>query len=189
MRLNGRAPIFIIGCGRSGTTLLGELLAGHPEFSYRYEPYHLWAAVDPITDFLHLYSRGEYHCLLDASSVTPTARLRFRRLISAPSGLTLVEKSPHNALRIGYLDALVPGARFIHIVRDGIDAARSIEKVARVNRRMAFRPSLNEWWGVWRCEVGCSKAGRTGRRLLPRGSTAAHNGCPTRRVRVAAVSS
>src|SRR6516164_2657563 len=37
-----QAPIFIIGCGRSGTTLLGELFAKHPELSYRYEPYHRW---------------------------------------------------------------------------------------------------------------------------------------------------
>ena len=143
-----QAPIFIIGCGRSGTTLLGELFAKHPELSYRYEPYHRWAAVDPITDFLQLYSRGEHHCLLDASSVTARTQLRFGRLISAPTGLTLVEKSPVNSLRIDYLESLEPDARFVHIVRDGVDVVRSIEKVAGITRRMAFRPPLNDWWGV-----------------------------------------
>lgn len=143
-----QAPIFIIGCGRSGTTLLGELFARHPEVSYRYEPNNLWAAVDPVTDFLQLYSRGEHHCLLDASSATARTQLRFRRLISPPAGMTLIEKSPVNALRIDYLESIEPKARFVHIVRDGIDVARSIEKVARVTRRMAFRPPLNDWWGV-----------------------------------------
>ena len=143
-----QAPIFIIGCGRSGTTLLGELFAKHPEVSYRYEPYNLWAAVDPITDFLQLYSRGEHHCLLDASSATTRAQLRFRRLMSVPAGLTLVEKNPVNALRIDYLESLEPDARFVHIVRDGVDVARSIEKVARITKKMAFRPPLNDWWGV-----------------------------------------
>jgi hypothetical protein len=143
-----RAPIFIIGCGRSGTTLLGELFSAHPEIRYLYEPYHLWAAIDPATDFIQLYSRGEYHCLLDASSVTATAQRRFRRLMSAPPGFTFVEKSPINALRIGYLDAMAPGARFVHIVRDGIDVAHSIDRMASVTRRMVFRQPLNEWWGV-----------------------------------------
>jgi hypothetical protein len=60
----------------------------------------------------------------------------------------MVEKSPINALRIGYLDAIAPEARFIHIVRDGVDVACSIERMAAVTRRMLFRPPLNEWWGV-----------------------------------------
>jgi CelD/BcsL family acetyltransferase involved in cellulose biosynthesis len=143
-----QAPIFIIGCGRSGTTLLGRLLGMHPSVSYLYEPYNLWAAVDPATDFTRLYSRGEHHCMLDADSVTPAARRRLRRLMSVPAGLTLVEKSPVNALRIGYLEAMVPDTRYVHIVRDGVEVARSIEKMASVTLRMVFRQPLNEWWGV-----------------------------------------
>jgi hypothetical protein len=145
---DGNAPIFIIGCGRSGTTLLGELFAKHPEISYLYEPYNLWAAVDPITDFLQLYSHGEYRCLLDGSSATERAQVRFRRLMSVPNGLTLTEKSPVNALRIDYLESIAPKARYVHIVRDGVDVARSIEKLASNTKKMAFRPPLNEWWGV-----------------------------------------
>jgi hypothetical protein len=61
---------------------------------------------------------------------------------------TLVEKSPINALRIGFLEAIAPGARFVHIVRDGVDVAYSIERKAGVTRRLAFRPPLNNWWGV-----------------------------------------
>jgi hypothetical protein len=145
---DGQAPIFIIGCGRSGTTLLGELFATHPEISYRYEPYHLWAAVDPITDFLQLYSHGEHRCLLDASSATARTQLRFKKLMSVPTGLTLTEKNPINTLRVDYLESIAPDARYVHIVRDGVDVARSIEKLARITKKMAFRPPLNEWWGV-----------------------------------------
>jgi glycosyltransferase involved in cell wall biosynthesis len=146
--LHDPESIFIVGCGRSGTTLLGDLLDKHPTVRYRYEPYASWAAIGPVTDCLQLYSRGEHHCLLDASAVTPTTRERFRRLMSPASGFTLVEKSPINALRLGYLDAITPTARFVHIVRDGTDVARSIQQKAAVNRRMAFRPALNDWWGV-----------------------------------------
>ena len=143
-----QSPIFIIGCGRSGTTLLGDLFSRHLQVTYLCEPYYLWAAVDPITDVLQLYSRGHHRCLLDGSFVTAAAQERFRQLLAAPAGMTLVEKSPINSLRIGYLDALVPRARFVHIVRDGIEVVRSIEKVAQVTRRMAFRQPLNDWWGV-----------------------------------------
>ena len=150
-------PIFLIGCGRSGTTLLGELFAAHPELSYVHEPYHLWAAVEPMTDFLQLYAHGRHHCLLAEEMVTPEARRRFNCLFSAKLGSTLVEKSPINAMRIGYLNAVSPEATFVHIVRDGVEVARSIERMALTTRRMAFRPPRNAWWGVgevkWRALI------------------------------------
>jgi hypothetical protein len=68
--------------------------------------------------------------------------------MSPRTGFTLVEKSPINALRLGYLDAITPAARFVHIVRDGTDVTSSIQQKAAVTRRMAFRPALNDWWGV-----------------------------------------
>jgi hypothetical protein len=143
-----REPIFIIGCGRSGTTLLGRLFGDHPAVRYLNEPFDFWAAVDPVTDLLQLYRRGAYASLLDASFVTHDAQRRFQRLMAPPRGLTLVEKSPINAVRIGYLDALAPDARFVHIVRDGVDVVRSIEKMAAITSKMAFRAPLNDWWGM-----------------------------------------
>lgn len=157
-----RTPmIFIIGCGRSGTTLLGGMIGAHPGVSYLFEPYNVWAAISPVTDASQVFTRGEHHCILDASSVTPETRQRFQRLMSRPPGITLVEKSPFNTWRIGYLKALAPDARFVHIVRDGIDVARSVEKCAKGEFKLAFRPTLNPWWGVadakWRALVADGK--------------------------------
>jgi len=140
--------IFVIGCGRSGTTLLGELLGAHPSIRYLHEPYDAWAAIDPETDALQVYSRGEHHCLLDGSRVTATVHRRFQALMSQPPGITLVEKSPHNTFRIGYLNVLAPEAKFVHIARDGIDVAHSIAKIALNETKIAFRPNLNWWWGL-----------------------------------------
>ena len=36
----------------------------------------------------------------------------------------------------------------MHIVRDGIDIASSIEPMAMITKKMAFRSPLNAWWGV-----------------------------------------
>jgi Sulfotransferase family len=153
--------IFIIGCGRSGTTLLGGMIGAHPDVSYLFEPYNVWAAISPATDASQVFTRGEHHCILDAGSVTPEARQRFQRLMSRPAGITLVEKSPFNTWRIGYLKALAPEAKFVHIVRDGIDVARSVERCAQGEFKIAFRPTLNPWWGVadakWRALVADGK--------------------------------
>ena len=73
---------------------------------------------------------------------------RFQRLMSPPPNFTLIEKSPINALRIGFLEAIVSDARFVHIVRNGVSVARSIEQMAAATRKLAFRPPLNNWWGV-----------------------------------------
>lgn len=140
--------VFVIGCGRSGTTLLGSMMGAHPEVTYLFEPYEAWAAISPVTDALQLFAHGEHRCLLDASHVTPKARRRFRALMSPPQGMTLVEKSPFNTWRIGYLTALSPTAKFVHIVRDGVDVARSIEKCAQGELKVAFRAMLNPWWGI-----------------------------------------
>jgi len=145
---NNFTPVFIIGSGRSGTTLLGDMFAMHPKVTYIYEPYDLWAAVHPATDFLQLYKHGEHHCMLDADAVTGKTRIRFQRLMKPRRSCTLVEKTPINALRLGFLDAIAPGAKFIHIMRDGIEVARSIERIASVQWPMAFRPPMNQWWGI-----------------------------------------
>ena len=149
----GRPPVFILGCGRSGTTLLGRLLSMHDGTHYLCEPYHLWAAVDPLTDAIKLYTSGTPRAFMDASHANAGARRRFDRLLARPAGASasdvVVEKSPINTLRIGYLEALAPGARYIHIVRDGVDVARSIDRLAVTNEyKIAGRPDWNQWWGA-----------------------------------------
>lgn len=151
---------FVVGCGRSGTTVLGKMLALHPDVTYLFEPYHLWAAADPICDALNLYGGGEGRYILRESHLNAAAAARLRRLIigKAKPGTCLVEKTPLNVARIDYLDALVPNARYIHLVRDGYEVASSIARLASKNSyRIAGKPDMNQWWGVgdykWRALV------------------------------------
>jgi hypothetical protein len=147
-----RPPAFVTGCGRSGTTILGAVLGQHPELEYFFEPWHLWATVDPLNDVSNLFYRLEGRLLRDRDEASDEPRRRFRRLFIARgerSGKLVVEKTPQNAMRIGYLEALAPGARFIHIVRDGGDVCQSIVRAAAVTSYRIFgRPNYNKWWGV-----------------------------------------
>lgn len=146
-------PAFIFACGRSGTTILGKLFGCHPEVTYLREPYHIWAAIDPALDITNLHVRTPPRLWWDVNDATDTIRTRFARLILGErerSGRpVLIEKTPHNIYRIGLLEALTSGAAlFIHIVRDGLDVARSIDRLASNQPyRMAGRADYNQWWG------------------------------------------
>lgn len=158
--LPGHAPTdrpvaFVIGCGRSGTTIVGDILGRHPEVDYLFEPFHRWAAVDPQTDVTGLYARdATAHCILDERDCSRIAERRFGSLflrhgLPAKRGRILVEKSPINSMRIGYVLRLAPNARFIHVLRDGREVADSISRLARTGTyRIGFRNPYNQWWGV-----------------------------------------
>ncbi|MGA3067874.1 MAG: sulfotransferase, partial [Tepidisphaeraceae bacterium] len=160
---------FLIGCGRSGTTVVGDVINRHPQVSYFFEPYHLWATIDPTIDVLNLYYTGSARFLLDAEHFTPDAKRRFNRLIMEPgiaAGKTLVvEKTPFNACRVGYLDQLRPGCKYVHLLRDGVDVARSID---RLSRDQTYR--IIALVGTQRMQVDRPRRGRRRSRLLPRRS-------------------
>lgn len=111
-------PIFIIGSPRSGTTFLGEILDAIPNISYYYEP--------PIVKY---YARLVYEDLVSFNQAKRFYTWIYRSLLKlAPreGGIKLVDKTPRNIFIVEVLREIFPGAKFIHIYRDGRDVACSL---------------------------------------------------------------
>jgi len=147
-----RPPLFVVGCGRSGTTILGNLIGIHPDVTYLNEPYHLWAAIDPALDLTNLHVRTPAR-LYWTDPATDEERLRFLRLFG-PLGQSrrLVEKTPHNIYRVDWIRSIVPDARFVNIRRSGIEVIRSIDRIASTSTYRMMRPDYNQWWGSCGCK-------------------------------------
>ena len=127
-------PVFIIGCGRSGTTALGELLGRHPDLAYLHEPREIWS-IEPSTDVWSARASGRGGRLrLGAEDAPPETSARIARAFAAEirirSARRLVEKLPVNSFRVGFIDGLLPDALFIHVIRNGLEVARSIARLA-----------------------------------------------------------
>jgi hypothetical protein len=144
-------PIFIIGTGRSGSTILGVLMSVHRDVGFLNEPKALWHAVYPCGDVFGQYSKGPVRYSLDESAATEEVRRRARRLfgayLRAVASSRVVDKYPELIFRVPFVRAIFPDARFIFLVRNGWDTCRSIESwSARKGTREAGE--THDWWGA-----------------------------------------
>ena len=123
-------PIVIVGMPRSGTTLVEQILASHPEVAGGGELSDLKQIIvaDLRTRQLHSLINGI--TTLDAGSA---ARLgndyvaRLRRHAEA-NVAHVTDKMPGNFLFVGLLRIVLPRARVIHCRRDPLDTCWSIYK-------------------------------------------------------------
>ncbi|MGV3720144.1 MAG: sulfotransferase family protein [Actinomycetota bacterium] len=128
------APIFVSGCNRGGTTILSYLLAAHPDVrSVGRGPFHegqyVWRRQFPDWS-RHRWALPPWRWFLrrTAAHATPE-RVRFFREAFARElheHGRMLEKTPANAVRIPFIDALYPDCVFVHIVRDGRHTAASL---------------------------------------------------------------
>lgn len=113
-------PAFIVGCARSGTSILGEAIAAHPDVAYLFEASVIWNALQP----------DRVDDRLTATDLTPEIADAARRALAQAgagmSGHRLLEKNPKHVLRLPYLAAIFPDCQFIHIIRDGRDTVASL---------------------------------------------------------------
>jgi Sulfotransferase family len=110
-----REPVFILGSPRSGTTLLFELLRRSPEVASLPAESHL------LSEPFHPTARGfETTHELGSDDVARHEARAVRWMVDRVAlGRRYLDKAPRNSLRVPYLIALHPGARFVMLRRDG----------------------------------------------------------------------
>jgi hypothetical protein len=126
-------PVFIVGCGRSGTTILGNTLARHRRVTYLNEPRHLWCSCYPETDVWSAKAAARKgRVVLTEADADPGKSNALHRLFLFETVKTgrpvFIEKLPINTFRLPFIVEMFPDARFVHIYRNGREVAKSIAR-------------------------------------------------------------
>jgi hypothetical protein len=151
-----REPVFIVAAPRSGSSLLFETLAAHQSLATLGGEAH-WL-VEGLPE-LRPGAAATDSNRLTAVALTPAIREQMRTTIrqrlqdsaGRPVGereLRFLEKTPKNALRIPFIRALFPDARFIFLWRDPRENISSIIEAWRSGGWITY-PDLPGWDGPW----------------------------------------
>lgn len=149
-------PVFIVGCPRSGNTLLGCILNKHPEFLIFFEQnlfsalYRRWdsrvrGGADRQETFLQLTERYCSDVIEAAGIDLPDYRSQIRRTdgtwqtllnefacfameAGKPSACRFGDKTPHHIARTAIIARHYPYAQFLFVYRDPRDTVFSMTK-------------------------------------------------------------
>lgn len=156
-------PFFLLGCVRSGTTLLRDLLKQHPHLHCAEET-HLFRWPHPFGsgDFNHIQQHNETlraHRQIDGVSEERYAQLLaqsvsrrdlqdgYARLFFEAKGIASgrwFDKTPQNVYGLLLLSAEYPESKFIHIVRHPLNVVTSL-KAGEVMAPHTLQGAINTW--------------------------------------------
>ncbi|MFA1545274.1 sulfotransferase [Actinomadura chokoriensis] len=176
-------PIFVLGCPRSGTTLLQQMLHSHRRIAFPSETRFVHVAYEKRHDFgdleqvdnrralaewitgggdtkfhvLELDAAGVIEEIVDGPPTLGSALAAVFRSYARQHGKPRWgDKRPSYFRRVPALQRMFPDAQFVHLVRDGRDAVSSLMRMPW------FKGDLHAAALTWREAVD------TGRRLSAR---------------------
>jgi hypothetical protein len=173
---SGAAPVVVLGVSRSGTTLLKEMLDRHSELAIPSESYFI-----PQLRARHGATPDRDAILADLGRLARvrewgvTADEVRRRLPADPSFAEVIQavyrvyadsrgkgrfgdKTPSYMQHLDLLESVFPGAQYVHIVRDGRDAALSFLGMRRRPRFNWARPrGLGDFACQWAFQVRAAR--------------------------------
>jgi hypothetical protein len=121
-----RTPVFLIGFPRSGTTLLDQILASHPEVSTLEERDTLLDAASELMSTEQAFGRW---ASLQHTEIERLRGLYWQRVTAgtagAPQTRVFVDKQPLNAVLLPLIHRLFPAARIVLALRDPRDVVLS----------------------------------------------------------------
>jgi tetratricopeptide (TPR) repeat protein len=125
--VDSEVPIFICGMPRSGTSLVEQIIASHPDVFGAGELQDVGILADGLQD--RLASVESYPaCLgqLDRPTTQAMADAYLRQIVKLGGPVPRVtDKMPGNCLHLGLIYAMFPRARIIHCRRDPLDVCVS----------------------------------------------------------------
>ncbi len=132
-------PIFVLGMPRSGSTLIEQILASHPEV-------HAAGELKNLDLVANSQATAYPACIsdLDAGGLRRLGEAYLANLPEIPAGKTrITDKRPLNFMHAGLIRLILPNARIIHTVRDPVETCMScFSKLFRTG--MNFSYSLAE---------------------------------------------
>lgn len=113
-------PLMVVGMPRSGTSLMEQILASHPDIFGAGE-LHFWRhQADDHRAMMSSWCRNSA-LLQDISRQCEAELRRYSR-----TALRVVDKMPGNFLYLGLIHAVFPQARILHMQRNPVDTCLSI---------------------------------------------------------------
>ena len=149
------SPIFIVGCARSGTTLLQSLVASHPDIASfpeskifvdlvwmpeeRSRRYALGLVSrqlrSTMESFLDEVGHPELKRKLPRLPLVNAYVHSFRCILAELTQLQgksiWLEKTPEHLHRLKYIKNHIPEAKVVHIIRNGVDVVASLYDLAQ----------------------------------------------------------
>lgn len=164
-----KARIFVVGCPRSGTTLLQSLIAAHSEIQSFPESHFFVKLVTegslrarlgiPKKEFYPWIQKYFQEELKRPDLIKDLTKFRFSSQLYVNSFLRILdsitienkktswlEKTPDNLSCINYMEKKVKNAKFIHIIRNGDDVVASLYEVTQ-----KYPQYWGNKWDINRC--------------------------------------
>ncbi len=121
-----RTPIFIVGMMRSGSSLVEQILASHPDVHGAGELTDLKQIIFYFDGVLNLQAYPDQTPDLDAERIAARAREYLRRLRErGGEALRITDKMPGNFRYLGMIRLMFPQAKIIHCRRHPLDVCLS----------------------------------------------------------------
>jgi len=181
-------PVIVLGVGRSGTTLLRVMLDRHSELAIPYESFfvpqlaHRHGRRPQLDEFLD--DLGRLRTLYDWGIKPDDVRPRLRQGMTTGEAIAAIfetyaerqgkprwgDKTPLYMQQLPLLERIVPTAFWVHLVRDGRDAALSFLELPEgfSGKTWAQPHTVAQFAARWRTEIlAARRLGRhTGSRYL-----------------------